>query len=38
MENSERISIYPMDHSPENRKRILSLLEELGIRYTYERY
>jgi hypothetical protein len=38
MESSERISIYPMDHPPEKRRRILSLLDEMGVKYTYERY
>ena len=38
MEAYEKISIYPMDQTPKMRKRILSLLEDMGIRYTYEAY
>lgn len=38
MEAYEKISIYPMDQSVKNRKRLISLLEDMGIRYTYEAY
>ena len=34
----ERISIYPMDHPTEKRKKLMSVLEDLGISYTYEAY
>jgi hypothetical protein len=36
--NIERISIYPGDNSPENRKKLEQFLNESGIRYSYEAY